>query len=738
MKKRFAAIILCVAMIALMMPNVALAAGTDAIQLGAGGIVEGSKVYFGKKGTTVVPWIALDDNGFLLSEYTIGNSNFRENKNGDYGYYNYSTTSNSENSSKLKTAMDGLYRGEGTTLFSELEQCAIKKTSIDGGSMYSGMQNVDAYLFPLSHSEVQSIGSDNPLLKAKSIDAPQGAAGLWWLRSSYDDFYAYCADVYGIHYDANSRSCGVRPAFHLDRSSVLFISAAIGWQPDGELTSISYYNGNEWKLTIKDSSRNFTAVTTKKNGDVLTVFYSDASTGTNEYISAIVKDSSGSITHYGRLKNTVNAADSDGTVEIDLSGIDMTNKQLYVFSEQFNGTYHTDYASPLKAVATDIGASATAPQLRINSSTNEWEVSYDDGATWTSLGVKATGEAGADGREIELQVANGYIQWRYTGGTWANLIALAALKGADGSDGADGITPQLRISSSSGEWEISYDNGTTYTSLGVKATGADGKDGITPQLRINASTNYWEVSYDDGVNWTTLGIKATGENGTDGREIELRVEGDYIQWRYTGGTWANLIALTALKGADGGDGTDGITPQLKIGTDNYWYVSYDDGETWTSLGVMATGNTGASGQNGTDGTDGKNGRDGRDGAGGKAGKDGITPQLRINDTTNEWEVSYDSGKNWISMSVKATGENGKDGVGISDIRIDENGNYVFTMSDGSIINTKSYKDAVPASATVQEQSAVKGIPFLWIIAIALFLWNGGLTAALLLKKQIKK
>ena len=39
-------------------------------------------------------------------------------------------------------------------------------------------------------------------------------------------------------------------------------------------------------------------------------------------------------------------------------------------------------------------AGTTAPQLRINTRTNEWEVSYDDGASWTSLGVKATGEKG--------------------------------------------------------------------------------------------------------------------------------------------------------------------------------------------------------------------------------------------------------------------------------------------------------------------------------------------------------
>ncbi len=42
------------------------------------------------------------------------------------------------------------------------------------------------------------------------------------------------------------------------------------------------------------------------------------------------------------------------------------------------------------------------PKLRISEATNEWEVSYDDGQTWTSLGVKATGEAGANGTKVKI------------------------------------------------------------------------------------------------------------------------------------------------------------------------------------------------------------------------------------------------------------------------------------------------------------------------------------------------
>lgn len=139
------------------------------------------------------------------------------------------------------------------------------------------------------------------------------------------------------------------------------------------------------------------------------------------------------------------------------------------------------------------GKDGITPQLRVGSG-NIWEVSYDNGKTWTSLGVSAVGASGSNGK-------NGR-------------------DGADGKDGKDGITPKLRINEDTNMWEVSYDEGKTWESLGVVATGADGANGadgmngITPQLRINEKTNMWEVSYDDGATWTSMGVEATGTNGS--------------------------------------------------------------------------------------------------------------------------------------------------------------------------------------------------------------------------------
>lgn len=47
----------------------------------------------------------------------------------------------------------------------------------------------------------------------------------------------------------------------------------------------------------------------------------------------------------------------------------------------------------------DKGAGSIAPQVRINKDTNLWEISTDGGKTWTSTGIKATGDKGNTGAQ---------------------------------------------------------------------------------------------------------------------------------------------------------------------------------------------------------------------------------------------------------------------------------------------------------------------------------------------------
>ena len=97
-----------------------------------------------------------------------------------------------------------------------------------------------------------------------------------------------------------------------------------------------------------------------------------------------------------------------------------------------------------------------------------------------------------------------------------------------------------------------------------------------------------------------------GQDGADGKDghtptIGVKQDTDGIWYWTIDGEWlldANGRKVKAV-GLDGQNGQDGITPQLKI-EDGYWYVSTDNGATWTRLGKA----TGADGKDGTDGQDG--------------------------------------------------------------------------------------------------------------------------------------
>ena len=54
----------------------------------------------------------------------------------------------------------------------------------------------------------------------------------------------------------------------------------------------------------------------------------------------------------------------------------------------------------------------------------------------------------------------------------------------------------------------------------VGAVGEKGEAGITPQIRINQSSNEWEVSTDNGQSWTSTGVVATGAQGPQGENAE--------------------------------------------------------------------------------------------------------------------------------------------------------------------------------------------------------------------------
>lgn len=147
---------------------------------------------------------------------------------------------------------------------------------------------------------------------------------------------------------------------------------------------------------------------------------------------------------------------------------------------------------------------------------------------------------------------------------------------------------------------------------------------------------------------------------------------------------------------------DQITDVRKLDNDAGWEITFSKSGTITIY-------NGIDGTNGKNGSDGKNGNDGKDGTtptiGVKLGADGnyywtvngeyllddsgnkisatahiSTPQIRINQETEKFEISYNNGVTWIEI-----GDAGNSSFGIFSNIVDDTSSVIFYLADGSSI-----------------------------------------------------
>lgn len=152
-------------------------------------------------------------------------------------------------------------------------------------------------------------------------------------------------------------------------------------------------------------------------------------------------------------------------------------------------------------------------------------VNGNDGINGTNGkdGINGTnGINGKDGKNIEIQKDDLYIRWRYAGGEWQNLVALADISGPAGQNGK---TPEFRVNEAMLQWRYVgdevwlnlYDLSTLKGRDGEAGQdGASGKDGNTPFIGENG--NWW-------IGDTDTGVKATGEKGEKGEKGDTGANG---------------------------------------------------------------------------------------------------------------------------------------------------------------------------------------------------------------------
>ena len=385
MKKRLLSILLTLCMALSLLPAVAFAeGGAKAIQSGTGSIhgydtsAGGySYIYYGTWRNSPIKWRVLDtkantgeaDALFLLTDeclYPLP---------GDlYACYIQFNPADKHNRHLWKDSTlqdwfkNTFYSGENSA-FTSAERALIPATT-QASSVFSykapgapswdpGMRfqicGLEAeHVFAPSIQDVvnAAYGFTDPASRIAGPSNSLGPGTRYWLRSFEisEQLPFMVGEDASLMGDWGDNPSAVRPAMNLSTAgnNILFVSAAEGGKPAGGLAEISEYTGNEWKLTLLDSSRSGFAVTTTDlsaytRGGTVKIGYTGAKTGTNEYVSAMILDAAGNPAYYGRSSAAL--TDENGTAELTIPALAEGTYTLKVFNEQYNGDKMTDLAS---------------------------------------------------------------------------------------------------------------------------------------------------------------------------------------------------------------------------------------------------------------------------------------------------------------------------------------------------------------------------------------------------------
>lgn len=274
----------------------------------------------------------------------------------------FSLSSNEYATSELKTYIDSIYASDR---FSDKEKSAIKKRNLyaDNNNYGSGTDTIKGapltgdeapYLWPLSGMEASTIynevgDTDDNYLKATK---------LWSTRTPSKkplsvvdvDHINGVVQPGGTDDDGNCTSSrGVRPAFNIGLSSVLFTSLVSG---------TACKPGASYKLTLKDDSLGATPGTVSVNGNTVTVPYSGVKGNPTQLSVVIVKGTWGADKwnisdeicapeYFGKLNIDGNiGTEGSGTFTLPYDYLlGEENNNVYLLAEEAHiGEKTTDYA----------------------------------------------------------------------------------------------------------------------------------------------------------------------------------------------------------------------------------------------------------------------------------------------------------------------------------------------------------------------------------------------------------
>ena len=553
------------------------------------------------------------------------------------------------------------------------------------------------YLWPLSESErkiLNNTTTHNLLL----FNTP------YWLRSSIENDYNVCHGHYvnaltgnlAYSYSA-STTYAIRPALYVKQEAIepdLVVGAnAIRNAQMG--VNFEQSTGTDTPLIIDDSLKldvrmEESQIQQRKGALDFRIFGDTTTTGPNRVVSAVLTDDSGNVKYYGKFRDCSGKLPEKSDFSISMGEVTAGTYTLSIFLHDTETNRISELSPTMKV---EIGGTI-GTITEYNGQTYEKDLAFTQhpqnqivytGSTAT-FSAEAEGIEGINieytwqaqpkssdpetGKWYDIMQLSGVVQYPYKSktleftnpsGSWDDNSYHVV------SDLASYCAPadtRFRCVATDAKGRVTYSNPADLTVI----PSGSGEDGREVELRTTDTHIQWRYVGEGDDAWRDLvALDAItggdGADGADGREVELQIANGYIQWRYTTGAdtaWKNLMPLSDLKGEDG---EDGDTPY--IGSNGNWWI-----------GTMDTG-VRANGKNGSSGSDGSDGRDGRDGKDGEDGEDGLTPFIGSNG--NWWIGAADTGV----PAAGTDGAPGRDGVGISGLFINEAGELVITLTDGT-------------------------------------------------------
>lgn len=548
-KKRLWATLACFALLITQLPAAAFATDSGAIRLCTDGIASPVHdtatvyhyIYFGNNGTNPIKWRVLDaakgnatgiddilSDGmntvtnssamFLLSDGFVGSSKF-----------NASNISSAYHVSDVRTTLDGSTNDTSLrkTCFSATEQSAMLATTKSDPDFetYSTATN------PILNGDMLFLPSIHEAFSTDYFpDISDRFFGSWWLRSPslyFRGHFQAIAIVFSGGYISSpvENPRDLRPAFNLDKSAVLFTSAANNSGQNMSFAVPAAYSGTEWKLTLKDGNSFATGTSLTSGNTTLPVDYS-AETLTfthatlNSFtdagytdVTATLTNASGELLYYGSAENTGTDATSS-TITIP-TGLAVGNYTLSLYGEDRNAANATDYATGTPFTHTITVSTPTVSGVTVEPNTQSVAKGGSQIFTATVIGSNSPAQT---------------VTWSVTG----NASASTTISGGTLTVGSDETATTLTVKATS-TVDNTQSGSATVT---VTSTTPPGTDPIQYQF-MKGQNGEWTKGSNKDLSFTA--------NGEYSKFTGVRVDGSAISNdNYTSESGSTIVKLKAL------------------------------------------------------------------------------------------------------------------------------------------------------------------------------------------------